>query len=424
MKKIFLFIVLFLQIGASYGQKKSYTFEFKAGLQHVGGFEVNGLADMRHFAGFLIEQDNQFFTVIDNRVYHADKLYGYTAILKEPYYPLIPSQNNNYFYILDSKPAVIRLSKVNFTDAALSGANCSLTCEQDAFKRLDISHYNFDHPGHPVYLNWVTADNIQVGSSKLTASILAEGSKTHILNLYDDTVSTTFGFYGMDLPGRINLNRLRFKDDGVLDLATFSYVEGQTCILAVNQTDLSKVKLDYALFNLDKNGLGIPQAEAIYKQLLANQEKSGYKDGYQKADIEFRKMENLKQGHYGKFLNWLQENWNNYGYNKEKIFINALWIFVIFFVLNIGWYRLLIDNGYTITELQAACQNLKSKSWPAKAVLYPFYGLFYTGILFWGLKLDFDKLKMKNGFMAVWILVQYISGLIVLAYIANIVIGK
>jgi len=41
------------------------------------------------------------------------------------------------------------------------------------------------------------------------------------------------------------------------------------------------------------------------------------------------------------------------------------------------------------------------------------------------LKLDPEKLQLKtNAFLALWILIQYLAGLIVLAYIANIIIGK
>src|ERR1700722_6321323 len=111
MKAIHLFAFLILLADTTFSQRKSYNFEFKAGPQHVGNVEVNGLADMRHFAGFLIEQDNQFYSIIDDRLYHANKLYSYTDILKEENYPLTQGQRNSYFYKLGPEMAVVRLTK-------------------------------------------------------------------------------------------------------------------------------------------------------------------------------------------------------------------------------------------------------------------------------------------------------------------------
>jgi hypothetical protein len=51
------------------------------------------------------------------------------------------------------------------------------------------------------------------------------------------------------------------------------------------------------------------------------------------------------------------------------------------------------------------------------------YCLIYTSYLFWGLKLDFGKLKLANIPRAMLVIFQYLIGIICLAYLANYIIS-
>ncbi len=337
---------------------------------------------------------------------------------------IIQITNRNMQQMIDFKPAVVNLSNTRFASLNLSG-DWPAKLSQDTATRLAFRKYSFARVFAPIVFDSIKTDVFQVYGSHIVGSPFAANAKADTIYLSQDTIATSFDLYGFELPKFISLTSMSFDAIGVLNLASFSFYEGEKCKLYIFSTDLSKVKLNYSQFDLDTKDMNTGQKEALYKQLLLNQDQSGYKDGFAKADVEFRQLENDKEGVYGVVVDWIQRNWNYYGYKKEKIFINALILFGLFFLINIGWYGFMVKNSYTVTPIRVAYDDLKNKSAFWRPVLYVFYGAYFTGLIFWGIKLEPDKLKLKSSpAAALWILAQYTTGIIVLAYIANIIIGK
>jgi len=226
---------------------------------------------------------------------------------------------------------------------------------------LSLEHYKFDRGEIPLFLTGLHGDFLQIGASTIDRSPFASDVKIKNIILFGDTVTTNLSFYGFELPAMISLQHLRFKDDGSLDLTTFSFTGEQRCSLYVSQIDLSKVKLNYAQFDIVKTGMGIYDLEPFYKALLLNQQQAGFKDGYQKADIELRKLESGRGDRFEKLADFVQEHWNNYGYSGEKIFVNALILFAIFFAFNLIGYGRLLREAYTIEQIKKAYEELPEK---------------------------------------------------------------
>ena len=85
----------------------------------------------------------------------------------------------------------------------------------------------------------------------------------------------------------------------------------------------------------------------------------------------------------------------------------------------------LVLNTYVMKEFVEIYQDvIPGKRGIAKLLYYAVYCFLYTGFVFWGVKLSIDKLKIKNVYLAVWIIFQYSAGVICLAYLANYIITK
>jgi hypothetical protein len=250
-------------------------------------------------------------------------------------------------------------------------------------------------------------------------------SKIDTLEFEGDTIEEGFSLRRFGQPKMLHLANLNFKNGALVDLTKLSMDRNELVGLDIfDDVDIARLKLDYTYFNLFLPAtISTSKKEEVYKAMIENQRNAGYLEGLKKADIEFQRFENDNGGPWGKFKNWLLPWWNNYGYEKEKIFQIAAWAFLGVFLINLCMLIPLIKNGYPLTEFIEAVEKLERKNIFLKILLYPLYCIFFTGIVFWGLKIDLDKVKISSGF-AIWIFTQYIIGLVLLAFIANVVIGK
>jgi hypothetical protein len=245
------------------------------------------------------------------------------------------------------------------------------------------------------------------------------------LLLTADTVKVPLFFGPMHRPNAIYLTAITFLNDATLDLMSLEdNTVNKLTLLKLSIYDIPKVKFNYAHFKwvFDKND-SRERIEETYKLLINEQNKYGFNDGAEKADIEFQQFENKYAGTWGAFKNWLLPWWNYFGYKKENIFGIAAWAFLGVFSINLFMLIPLIKKGYPLSGFTEAIDKLAQRNLFLKVLLYPTYCLYFTTIVFWGLKLDIDKVRVGNGF-ALWIFTQYIIGLVLLAFIANVVVGK
>lgn len=165
----------------------------------------------------------------------------------------------------------------------------------------------------------------------------------------------------------------------------------------------------------------------MYSDVLEIQKKYGYDKGYQKADKEFIQLKYESDGWFGYLLNWINKNWWDYGYGKHLIFRNSLILFVFAFIGNLLSYRKIINETYKIdkvTEADIADQRRFINSPIKRAFRRAAYCLLFTCYIFWGWKLEFDRLKVESLRLAGWIILQYLIGIICLAYLAGYIISK
>ncbi len=102
------------------------------------------------------------------------------------------------------------------------------------------------------------------------------------------------------------------------------------CVIFLARTDLSKIRLNYTDFKLafDEDSISKKGIANTYENLLLTQKE--FPEGYKKLDIEYKEYKYLQQGLKGRIYNFFDNQWWNYGYNKEKVISNTFILLFIF----------------------------------------------------------------------------------------------
>jgi len=252
----------------------------------------------------------------------------------------------------------------------------------------------------------------------------------------NSTVSGQLSFNDMALPKYIYLTDINFKGPAsVIDLTHFRIGKQQdTCVLTIKDMGdgIGRIKLNYENFRLDFDSTAqVWQREQIYKQLLEQQQKDGFTFGFQRLDKEYKRFKYLKDNKtLGKFENWLDSHWWDYGYDKFKVVTNSLWLFLIFFAINLALYSWMIRIYVPekLKELDGRLTDQAAEFKQARGLLFFLLRVpavfVYTFYLFWGVRLEIKEMEVRNPPVFAILIIEYVSGLICLAYIANFIITK
>jgi len=181
-------------------------------------------------------------------------------------------------------------------------------------------------------------------------------------------------------------------------------------------------------FELDRHltNLSINQAITITKWIKDKQDSSHYERGLELVDKDLKHLTYINAKTYvGAILGLMQDRiakyWWDYGYDKGLVVSNSIVHMVIFFWINLFFYNELLDT-YNLAVFEEARKDINSISVSRHFNVTFFYCLYFTGTIFWGIKLDVDKISLKNMWLVSLIILEYIAGIICLAYLANYII--
>ena len=269
-------------------------------------------------------------------------------------------------------------------------------------------------------------------------------SKIPSMVFYGDTIGSLhfnacvfqkpLSFNGLLLPDKIEMDGCTNFGHNSIDLRTFSFVPGKECLLMLSaKTDIESLLLNYENFrlqfdsstNANKDELRVYK-EHVYKVLLEQQKLAGNLAGYEKLDKEYHAWLFRRRGFLGSVLNVLNKWWWDYGYDNSLIIWRSFELLFIIMLINLFLYPRILYHGYTLEEFKRADQVLLNKYGLSKKKL-PYrviYCFIYTSYIFWGLKLEIEKVKIQNLGFAFWIFLQYCIGLFCLAWIAGVLILK
>ena len=116
--------------------------------------------------------------------------------------------------------------------------------------------------------------------------------------------------------------------------------------------------------------------------------------------------------------------WNSYGYDKTKVISSIIVLFGLVLFINLCVFKYLIQC-YPFKEISESFKDLTWKTHKIKTLTtYLFLCFFYTGFVFFGLKFEVDRLKMTSICFSFIVVVEYVIGIISVAYLANLIISK
>lgn len=258
----------------------------------------------------------------------------------------------------------------------------------------------------------------------------------------DCDISTEMRFKGLPLPKYISLLRTDFKTpDAKIDLTHFIIEHPDSiCRIRIEDvSDLSRIRFNYENFELVFHDtithyINIPdwKIELTYKLLLEEQLKQGFLNGYAKLDKEYKEFQYTREKTiYGEFINWIDKTWWDYGYDKSLVVKNSFIVFFFFFVVNLFFYSSL-HEVYCPEKFKHLEERLVHKASDKRILkrgilifINRIPGVFlYTGYLFWAVRLDIHNLEIRKPFAFTLLILEYVSGIICLAYIANYILGR
>jgi hypothetical protein len=231
------------------------------------------------------------------------------------------------------------------------------------------------------------------------------------------------------LPQYLNFSEIKTKED--IDLTNCDYKRKTKIILY--RAPIEKIRLQYKYFILcwlpeqQKN----PEEKLrVYELLLAQTKQLGYLDSYETLDKEYInfKYTELNFPKIGEVLSFIDNAWWGYGYDKERILYCTFSIFLFFVLINLFLLPNLVKKVYRLDEFI----GIEFKLDMITKSTYLLYSIYYTASIFFGIKYDINKLKVKQNldskgwslFYLCWFFLMYLTGLICIAFIVNFLLSK
>lgn len=205
----------------------------------------------------------------------------------------------------------------------------------------------------------------------------------------------------------------------------FPPFDGGKCRIALEGSDVSKIKLNMKIFELDFFNPNTPtdQISQVYEKLLKKLKDDGFMESYQILDIDYRqfKYKHKRWYEFGWLVNEIQHRWWKYGYNGERVYFWSIGFWLGFSLINLIFYPKLSENIYEIPFLGKLRDNVVRgrKKWR----LYFLQVAAYTAIIFFGLKMDLEKFKdgavKSHPWLFTYLMTIYTIGIVCLGFIVN-----
>lgn len=265
--------------------------------------------------------------------------------------------------------------------------------------------------------------------------------------------TSTAKFSGSKFGGKVNfshavLPEFLFFDkitqiEQKIDFSRAVLDSGRTvCHIDMTHSDLSKIKLRYSRFQLffSDRTLNNDDKSNVYEQLLKTQKDYGFTTSYEKLDKEYQQFQyEIKNRAW---VGDLERLWWDYGYDKQLIFWNTLKVFSCFWLINLIFFRRISIKIYRIENIWKSFKRSDKTVFSIPLLLprfmrrrngithnsvkiYPstfVYSLFYTFLVFFGLRMSIEQINFRNKAGVLYLFLQYVAGIVCLAYLANYII--
>ncbi|WP_316738500.1 hypothetical protein [Pedobacter aquatilis] len=266
---------------------------------------------------------------------------------------------------------------------------------------------------------WIHSSNIKTLNLGFPSMDFIK-TKLEIINSRIDSLKFT-----SDLPDTILLQGIDFSGvKSFLDLSAPRKGAGRT-VLAVREVDMSKLKFNLGdVWVYTFQDASYDDKIAVLQQMVKLCRDKGYSDDAARYDKAYQSEKYLHDGHW--LLDYISWIWWDYGYDKGRVFYISLLLFTMFAIVNVilshkireVYWPDRFTMFYDRTNLQYSNQNMRKKMKHSMGMIL------FTAYIFWGVKLDLKELEIRNKWILLLIIAQYITGIICIAYLANFIISR
>lgn len=251
-----------------------------------------------------------------------------------------------------------------------------------------------------------------------------------ILDFTDSRFYGVILFYKTSFPGETIFNNVFIYKE--IDLTSIDdKSSADICYIDLYGATIDKTKLSYEKFRVyfdDAKDLSFDQKNHVYLKLLSKQKNDGFVNSHKKLDLEYRKFYHFHGSIIKKIMYHIKKIWWNFGYNKERIFIIAMILLLVFSFINYWKFGYLI-KVYPVDNIKKIIEKRDKKSKKnffrriLSAVKYFTLAFYFTGSIFFGLKMPIGKFDFSKPMGVAYILFINLSGLICAAYMFNFIIS-
>lgn len=221
---------------------------------------------------------------------------------------------------------------------------------------------------------------------------------------------------GVKLPRIVDLSGVQDIAYGI-DLTSARPPDTGLVYVRLLGANLDRIRIDYLRFRLAfPDSASFDERASVYERLLGRFTSDGLVESHKNIDIEYKQFRyKVEQKQY---LNLIQRYWWNYGYNREYVFAWSLGFMLLFSLVTASGFGVLSSRVYRVPFLEASEGAARRSCWIrlGKAVMY-------TGLVFFGIKLDLDKFG-PLGWWTGYIFVVYTVGLVCVAYMVAFVLNR
>jgi len=169
--------------------------------------------------------------------------------------------------------------------------------------------------------------------------------------------------------------------------------------------------------------LSINQKNKIFNDVLNKLEKENSQTLYQTVYVDYKRfsLKNLPISLYRKIEILISDLWWNFGFKKERILIITL-SFIFFFTICLQQKIEKYFKVYRFDSLKKRLRMSKYSSHFQTAIYRYLIALIYVTLIFFDLRINFDKLNFKYLCKSFIILFIYVFGKVCTAFIITYII--
>lgn len=411
-----------------------------------GNIAVQGIKKQKDYRFVIRTFGGKLFELFGGNLYMHDRA-EYAAIPMRPsgrnfnFYDNVKLENTRYeivipvrpnVYELDLSPGEINTKRLIAKKVDVLTDSVYISSDSDTVGVYSIARWSYSK----VFL--VASDSkintLRIGHAVLNCVLISTFIDSLILSNVELNNGIEIQYSG--LPKYIQIDKIACKREKCqMDLTQFVISDSNgICDLRVGKGVANLIKANYKYFSLVfDSATTVYDKERIYMEMMDMQKVNYFLDGYEKLDKEYKAFKYLSRNSFvARLQNRIDKYWWDYGYDKFMVIKNSIKVFLLFFVINLLAYKGLSKVYHPIKfkefdeRLEMSNVDIKHPiATSIKKYLKRIPVIFlYTAFVFWGLKLDLKELEIKKPIFMSLLIIQYVIGLICLAYIANYIISK